>query len=334
MDTTIHIINPLWNAAGGSEQRALALYRLLSPHARVKLWATAVPHPLIAAEYPLNRVRPFLWQFPKTGTFVFVGVYYWLTSWVRLIRPQRCIVIYNTREDQKLRSFVERLGGADQGRIEMVYASAQTRESAGLPGIVQESPIDLQRFSPGPETDRPFTVGRLSRDTPDKFHPDAGRAMRRLAAANMQVRIMGGTCLAPDLSGVPGVTLLPALSMPAETFLRSLDCLYYRTHPDWHETFGRVVFEAMACGVVPVLEARGDYSSYITHGENGFLFTTAEEACSQLCLLRDNKELRQSMSRAARRTVERMYDEAYERRLIDYYLGRTTATLTQSCAAA
>ncbi len=327
--TDIHLINPLWNSAGGSEQRTVALYRLLAPHANVTLWSTSRPDPTLAAEYPIRRIRPWLWQFPKRGTLVFVGVYFWLTSWVRLIRPGRCIVIYNTRSEIELETFLFRIAGRYTHRIEMVYASAETRIAAGRPGVVQESPIDLERFRPRPApVGRPFTVGRLSRDTADKFHPNAGNFLRRLAEDGMQIRVMGGMWLRDQVGQTPGVTLLPALNMPAEDFLAGLDCFYYRTHPTWHETFGRVVFEAMASGVVPVVEARGDYAAYIRHGENGFLFTTEDEAHAQLCLLRDDPERRAAMARAARLMVERMYDESYKARLIAYYTRPTPVAAT------
>ena len=41
--------------------------------------------------------------------------------------------------------------------------------------------------------------------------------------------------------------------------------------PSWHESFGLVALEAMACGVVPVATSRGGAGEFIVDGHNGFL---------------------------------------------------------------
>ena len=66
--------------------------------------------------------------------------------------------------------------------------------------------------------------------------------------------------------------------MPSADFLSTLDAFYYRTHPAYFEAFGRVVLEAMLCGIPVVAEARGGYASHIRHGENGFLFDDPRDA--------------------------------------------------------
>jgi glycosyltransferase involved in cell wall biosynthesis len=318
----IHLVNPLDNMGGGSEQRALALYRLLSPHAPVSLWSTSRPDPRLAALVPVRPIRPLRGQFPWRGTLVFVGAYYWLTSWVRLVRPERLIVIYNLHDPSGLAGFLRRVAGCDLARVEMVYASEELRQAAGRPGVVEASLIDLQRFQPRPRPERPFTVGRLSRDTREKFAPSLPAMLGRLAKAGIQVRIMGGTILAGSLGEAPGVSLLPALHEPAEAFLAGLDCFFYQTHPDWVETFGRVVFEAMASAVVPVVSARGDYARYIRHGENGFLFDTDDDAFGHIMALRDDPALRARMGAAARQTVEAMFDDRFKASLLEFYLGK------------
>ena len=71
----IHLVNPLWNAGGGSENRTIELFRELSPHALVSLWSNSQPDPALAGLYPIRRIDPDAGSFPRGGTLVFIGVY-------------------------------------------------------------------------------------------------------------------------------------------------------------------------------------------------------------------------------------------------------------------
>ena len=102
---------------------------------------------------------------------------------------------------------------------------------------------------------------------------------------------------------LPGAT-------PAADFLQGLDCFCYRTSDQWLEAYGRVVFEAMACGLPVVCGRRGGYADYIVHGVNGFLFDTTAEAIALIRNLRQDRGLRERVGHAARETVERLYGDA------------------------
>lgn len=70
---------------------------------------------------------------------------------------------------------------------------------------------------------------------------------------------MGGHCLSHQLQGA--AALLPAGAQRAGDFLRTLDCFFSRTSERWLEAYGRVVLEAMACGLPMVWGRRGGRSS-------------------------------------------------------------------------
>ena len=70
-------------------------------------------------------------------------------------------------------------------------------------------------------------VGRLSRDELYKHHPQDA-AYRSLLHVGLEIRIMGGTQLAPFLPRHDRLTLLPALAMPPQPFIHSLDLFLYR----------------------------------------------------------------------------------------------------------
>ncbi|MEN6631847.1 MAG: glycosyltransferase [Candidatus Polarisedimenticolia bacterium] len=317
--STIHILNPFLNACGGSERRALALRDLLRTRRRVRLWrfADKAPDPEIAAAYPLETIRGL--HFPRGGTIVCVGGYFRIGEWIRLAFPQRVVLVFNTPDREDFLHATRRLARARRP-IEYRFASDALRRLAGAPGGVELSPIDLERFVPRPaDASRPFTVGRLSRDSHGKHHPDDPELYRRLAAAGCRVRVMGGMSLAPFLAGVPGVELLPEGAAPAEEFLAGLDVFLYRTGPDWLEPHGRVVTEAMAAGLPVVCHARGGYTEFVRDGENGLLFGTNGEAAAAVARLRAAPALRRALGAQARADMERRLGPAYRAEIVDFY---------------
>lgn len=321
---TIHLINPLWNAAGGSEARTLELYRELGARARVTLWSEFQPDARLAEQYPIRRIRARRLRFPLTGTFVFLGVYRHAGKWVHLATPRRVIVVYNTPDPDLFDRQVRQLSRFGTRPVEVVYASRWLQCSAGRPGVVHPSLIDLDRFRPGEPRDRaegrPFVVGRLSRDIPDKHHPADPALYRCLAATGMQVRVMGGGSLTPAVGGVEGIELLPECAEDPVAFLRSLDCFLYRTADHLTEAFGRVVIEAMACGLPVVCHRHGGYTELIDSGRNGFLFETDDEAVALIRRLRGDQRLRESVGRAAREAVLELLSPEQRRAMADFYL--------------
>jgi glycosyltransferase involved in cell wall biosynthesis len=308
--------------SAGAEWRTLQLYRLLGPRANVTVWSDEAPDPRMAALLPIRRIRMHRLQLPWTGTLVMVGVYHRYGRWIHLARPSRIVLIYNTDDPALLRRRLARAAAWRRVPVEVVFASTWLRDSVGVAGPVQPSPIDLARFYPSASArdGQPFTVGRLSRDVPDKHHAGDPGLYRRLASAGMSVRILGGKVLRAELSGDAGVTLLAAGVEEAGAFLRGLDCFLYRTHAGYREPSGRVVQEAMACGVPVVCAAGGGYEELIEHGRNGFLFGSDDEALAIVARLRAEPALRASIGAAGRRTIEALFSPEALARISDFYL--------------
>ena len=306
----VHLINPMWDSNGGSDWRTYEMYRLLAQHCTVRVWNRFSPARDFARRCPVRLIRPWLGRFPVGGTFVFVGAYFRIGHWFKASLPRRIILIYNTFQPDRLEKALSRLRAWHRTPVELVYASSLLRKLSPYPGSVIESPIDITRFVPCSAASRHsqrFRVGRLSRDIATKHHEEDHEVYSALAGAGVEVRIMGGTCLQDRVGGSAAPALLAAGAEPAVEFLQNLDCFYYRTSDHWLEVYGRVVFEAMACGLPVVCGRRGGYADYIVHGVNGFLFDTTEQAVSLILGLRNDPALRLRVGRAARLTVESMY---------------------------
>ncbi|MBV8603644.1 MAG: glycosyltransferase [Pelomonas sp.] len=311
----LHIISQLRSPFGGTEQRSMQLHRLLGEVADVTLWNTH-PRPELARQfYPAaRRLHARYLSFPLSGVFFFIGNFDWhVGRWLSFTRPTRMVVLLNTPDMHLSRPFLQRLHGFKPGvPIDLCYAADWMREVVGLPGVVHASPIDLERFRAAPARDpqRPFTVGRLSRDVAAKHHPEDPALYRRLAAQGVQVRLMGATVLAKALEGVAGVEILPEGAEPADAFLRSLDCFYYRTHPDWVEPSGRVICEAMATSLPVVCVPPGGFTEVIDAGVNGFVTADTDATYAALLELAAAPQRCAEVGAQARAAMERRYGAA------------------------
>lgn len=314
---TIHIFNNFYNPYGGSELEALALHELLGRTRKTRLWATSSrASPDLLTRFPIERAS--LTRRPDGGTYLFVGAHWRKGLWPYFAgKPSRLIYVYNVFHPKHTRL----TSSAPPGwpRTEYVFISDFEKRTLGLEGVVHPSPIDIARFVPASRpTNGAVVIGRLSRDDPSKFNAADIPIFAELARSGCTVRLQGGTCIADQLEG-SGVEILPAGRLPAPEFLQGLDLFYYRTG-DHIEPFGRVVFEAMACGLPVVCHSVGGYADWIRHGENGFLFDTDDQARALLAALVADPELRKRIGSQARRTVEEMYSDAALARQAEFYL--------------
>jgi glycosyltransferase involved in cell wall biosynthesis len=103
---------------------------------------------------------------------------------------------------------------------------------------------------------------------------------------------------------------LPSLRMPA--FYRQLDALVLpsRSRPNWIEQFGRVLIEAMACGVPVIGSDCGEIPHVI--GDAGLVFPEDDVAALRACLVRlmREPETASRLMKAGRERVLEQYTQA------------------------
>jgi glycosyltransferase involved in cell wall biosynthesis len=192
----------------------------------------------------------------------------------------------------------------------------------GYQGPVTLAPqfgVDPQIFRPLTRPPSPcFVIGYAGGLVPEK-----GVDLLLRAAADLpdvEVRLAGSgaqqlslVSLAEELGLAPRVQFLPRLASTAmPDFYAQLDALVLpsRTAPNWKEQFGRVLIEAMACGV-PVIGAHsGEIPQVI--GDAGLVFPEGDVLALRGCLrrLQQDPALRRDLAARGRARVLAHYTQA------------------------
>ncbi len=188
---------------------------------------------------------------------------------------------------------------------------------------------------------RPFTVGYAGRLVASKGVADLLAAVRRLDAP-VELLLIGDGELRSELEGaaIPGsrVRVIDRLAHDrmAEGY-GQLDVLALPslTTPTWKEQFGRVIVEALWCGVPVVGSDSGEIPWLIELTGGGLVFGEGDSdaLASRLATLRDAPQLRRQLAERGRATVERLFtvsaaSDSLERLLLGA-LGSRAATTSR-----
>lgn len=315
----VHLINPLWDIYGGADKEALRLFEELDPITEVTLWPPAEPDPRILGKYPVKRIIKGTSSFPRGGNLIFCGIYFGIHGWVTAANAARIILIVNTENPDHFHEILDGFARIGRRDVEIVYICDAIRKVCnGPPGVIHPSPIDRTLFHRKNRPPRPFTIGRVSRDIPEKHHPEDVALYQKLADEGVRIRILGGSYLATQLSH-PNIELLPAGAEEVPDFLATLDVFYFRPAPEWFECFGRVVAEAMLTGLPVVVGDRGGYLEYVDEGVTGFAISNADVAYDRLTHLRDDIGLRHRMGTSAAESLEELLSDAARQEALEYY---------------
>lgn len=198
----------------------------------------------------------------------------------------------------------------------------------GYPGPITLLPqfgVDPELFRPAPHAnveqhnDAAFVVGYVGRLLPAKGVLDLVEALAGLPS-RVRLRLVGDGELRPrleqrarDLGIAERVELLPAVpSTAVPEVLRQLNVLVLPSHtmPNWKEQFGRILVEAMSCGIPVVGSSSGEIPHVI--GNAGIVFPERNITAlhNALLLLLHQPHLREELARRGRERVLAHYTQA------------------------
>ncbi len=196
----------------------------------------------------------------------------------------------------------------------------QAKGYLGPVAVIPQFGVDPDIFCPAPRpAGQGFVVGYLGRLVEEKGVDLLLEALAGLAGT-WQVRILGSGPARADLeaqAGRLGLTdrvsfadWIPSSQLP--DYYRRLDVLVLpsRTRPNWKEQFGRVLIEAMACGVPVIGSDCGEIPNVI--GDAGLIFPEgwADLLRTHLARLLADPELRADLARRGRERVLARYTQA------------------------
>lgn len=215
-----------------------------------------------------------------------------------------------------LRSRVLRDAAFVAARSPAAAALVRRWGARGEVGLVPPAVPPLERAAAQPgDGERPFTVGYAGRLTESKGLLDLLAAVRMLAAP-VELTLIGDGALRGALEGqpIPGSTVRVRDDLSHEQMgagYAQLDVLVLPSHttPTWKEQFGRVIIEALWCGVPVVGSDSGEIPWLIGLTGGGLVFAEGrpEELAERLARLREAPALRAELAAAGRAVVERMF---------------------------
>jgi glycosyltransferase involved in cell wall biosynthesis len=195
--------------------------------------------------------------------------------------------------------------------------AAQLARSWGASGRVALAPhaVPAWQVEAVERDGRPFTVGYAGRLVPEKGLGDLVAAVRRLDPP-VDLLLAGDGALREALDGqpIPGsrVRVLTGVSHDrmADVYGRmDVLALPSRTTPRWKEQFGRVIVEALWCGLPVVGSDSGEIPWLVERTGGGMVFPEGDIGAlsARLAQLRGDPELRARLAATGRAAVERSF---------------------------
>lgn len=202
--------------------------------------------------------------------------------------------------------------------------------------VMPQLGVGCERFHPGPADPRfratispsCCVVGYVGRLTREKAVDVLIEALAGLRDLDWHLMVVGSGPAAADLERLVAergltdrVSFVGAvLQERVADWMRCMDILVLPSSREWHEQFGHVLIEAMACGQAVVGSDSGEIPNTI--GDAGLVFECGnhQQLARHLALLiRDPGIRRDYGARGRRRVLERYTDEVIARRLREEY---------------
>ena len=166
------------------------------------------------------------------------------------------------------------------------------------------------------EWDGCYKIGRISRDDGNKFSADMWRLFDRVLvpkSLKKKIYILGYGPKAklrtgPPLPGLDWMTWSPG-AIPSAQFYNTIDTMVHKTGGS-RENAPRVLFEAYAHGVVPVVEHDYAFPELVVDGETGFMGRSSDEMSYLTSMLAMNPDVHRRVAKNARAYLEEQLSDA------------------------
>lgn len=189
----------------------------------------------------------------------------------------------------------------------------------GVNSVVVHPPVDTGLFTPGKKTKTILYVGRFSSLTQKKGHDILIEAFAKLSPQlpHWKLILAGGTAVGTDpkdfeklqssaknlrieIISNPSLEKIRKLYSQAKIFWSASGFGANETSDPLHvEHFGISLVEAMAAGCVPIATDLGGHKEIITHGVDGFTWTTVKELIDYTSQVVANPQLCTQISQSA-----------------------------------
>lgn len=272
---------------------------------------------------------------------------------VALIRraffPRTCLVVHSSQSLYKrypfpfnrTEAFVLREATALFARTDAIRQVLRRKGCRQAVYVVPHG-VDVDRFSPAPHGERnssaqhdPIRIGYVGALARHKGVHTLIEALSRLEVPfSLSIagdgperrRLEAQASEGPNAAAIHFHGSVPNARLPE--MLRKLDVLVVPsvTMANWNEQFGRVVIEAMACGVPTIGSTCGALPEVI--GDGGLIFAEGEADSLRAALERlamDRAELAALARRARQRVLDRFSWQAVARQILPIYRELTTA---------
>jgi glycosyltransferase involved in cell wall biosynthesis len=213
-----------------------------------------------------------------------------------------------------------------QGWLDYFGFVSRFQHECLVPELELIAPVRVFRYRPHFNPDRfewhyrrwagTYNVGRISRDDADKFAADTWRIFDRvLVPGNLEKKVFilgygpnAAAKIGPAPAGLDWRTWSPD-EIPASSFYRTIDTMVHKTGGS-RESYCRVVLEAYAHGVVPIVEDAYAFPELVIDGVTGFVTSDSDEMSYDASVLANDPRKHRLMAEAGRAfLVEELVDE-------------------------
>jgi glycosyltransferase involved in cell wall biosynthesis len=237
-----------------------------------------------------------------------------LQSWENLDRPLPWLARAIERHSLRHAAFVAARTPAAARRL----ASPKARLAPH--GVPRWEPVPANRNGT-------FTIGYAGRLVPEKGIPDLLAAARRIQGSRLVLVGDGPLRSEAQRAGADVRTGVRHGDMATEYARMDVLVLPSRTTPTWTEQFGRVLVEALSCGVPVVGSDAGEIPWLIGETGGGLVVPEGDAAAlaDALARLRDEPALRAQLAERGRAAVESRFSVEAAARALDALLVEATA---------